>query len=447
MEQSKVKKIGAIVAVSVLFVMLVLVLISISASELCKLNIRNTVTMFLSKKTETMPTVNINWAQKYPFKEENVNKSITNRTKLENIFGKIGLIMNLIEKKSSEGIAIYEKFLEVSYLYDKAIGYSLVSNNNGNSRIKVGDYWCKQEFSKNTAINIEGIAKEIINFNDYLKEQNINFLYIQAPNKIEKGNNYISHVYRDEVNDKTDNLLNELDGKVDYIDIRNEVNKTGDDYLDLFFKTDHHWKPEAGFWCAGKIADELNNRYNFNINKEIYDINNYNQDVYENIVLGSDGRYVTLANTNLEDMSIITPKFNTDISIEIPENLLNKRGTFNETLIDYSELEIDKNVIDNVMGTNAYRSARYNAYMYADKALVKIHNENSSNGKKILVLKDSFGRVVAPYLALGVDEISVIDLRHFNGSLKSYIEEYKPDAVIMLYYPGNFGESSLWIYR
>ena len=77
----------------------------------------------------------------------------------------------------------------------------------------------------------------------------------------------------------------------------------------------------------------------------------------------------------------------------------------------------------------------------------KIHNENSSNGKKILVLKDSFGRVVTPYLALGVDETSVIDLRHFTGSLKSYIEEYKPDAVIMLYYPGNLGESSLWIYR
>ena len=49
------------------------------------------------------------------------------------------------------------------------------------------------------------------------------------------------------------------------------------------------------------------------------------------------------------------------------------------------------------------------------------------------MIRDSFGDVVIPFLALENEYTSVIDLRKFNGSIKTYIEEYNPDIVIIMY--------------
>ena len=54
--------------------------------------------------------------------------------------------------------------------------------------------------------------------------------------------------------------------------------------------------------------------------------------------------------------------------------------------------------------------------------------------KDLLILKNSFANVVSPFLALETENVSIIDLRYFNGSLKAYIKEYDPDLVMILYH-------------
>ena len=55
------------------------------------------------------------------------------------------------------------------------------------------------------------------------------------------------------------------------------------------------------------------------------------------------------------------------------------------------------------------------------------------NHKKLLVLQDSFGFYLTTYLACDVQEVHVLHLLKFDGSLRAYIEEIKPDMVIVLY--------------
>ena len=52
---------------------------------------------------------------------------------------------------------------------------------------------------------------------------------------------------------------------------------------------------------------------------------------------------------------------------------------------------------------------------------------------KILFLTESFSDVVMPFLACNYSEVEELDLRCFTGSLEKYIEESKPDAVVILY--------------
>ncbi len=442
MKQSKVKKIGAIVIIVIIIFMFAWVSTSVVACIMYKFNIKNPVIEFMAKKTNIEnEDKKIDWNEKYPVKSE--DNSEIQEVKLEkviNVINKMNEVKEKIRAKTSEGLGGYEKLLEISYLYDKAIGYQLVSNNNIDSRIKVGEYLCKLEAVPTNFNNqMEEKANILVNLNNYLKKRNVNLLYVQAPSKIEKNNDYISPIYIDAINKNIDILIDGIKDKVDYIDLREIIEQKGEDYLNLFFKTDHHWKPETGLWATGKIVDRLREKYNYNINNEIYDINNYNIEKYESIFLGSDGRYMTLANAKKEDLSVLTPKFDTELYVSVPEKEIEENGTFQDTLIDYSQLNFKANKIEEFLGIKAYREQMYSTYMYNDTSLVEIHNKKATNNNKILIIKDSFGRNVAPYLALGVEYCFVVDLRCFNGSILSYIEEYNPDVVIVIYYPGTRG--------
>jgi hypothetical protein len=77
----------------------------------------------------------------------------------------------------------------------------------------------------------------------------------------------------------------------------------------------------------------------------------------------------------------------------------------------------------------------YGAYLYGDNPLLVIHNNFLHGNKKILIIKDSFVNNLAPFLSLGIEHIDMLDLRHFTGSIKTYIKQTQPDMVIVMYNP------------
>lgn len=54
-------------------------------------------------------------------------------------------------------------------------------------------------------------------------------------------------------------------------------------------------------------------------------------------------------------------------------------------------------------------------------------------------MKDSFADTVVPYFATGVENLYEIDLRHFAGSIKKYIESKEITKVIIIYNPDTIG--------
>ncbi len=74
-----------------------------------------------------------------------------------------------------------------------------------------------------------------------------------------------------------------------------------------------------------------------------------------------------------------------------------------------------------------------------DRALLKIVTSHTS-GRKILVVKDSFGNAFVPYLANHYDEIYVIDPRYYVRSIKTLVKENGITDVLILNYM--FGTSN-----
>ena len=60
-------------------------------------------------------------------------------------------------------------------------------------------------------------------------------------------------------------------------------------------------------------------------------------------------------------------------------------------------------------------------------------NTSIKNGKTIVVLKDSFGNSMVPFLIHNYEKIIMLDTRYYNGSISDFVDEKDVDEVLFLY--------------
>lgn len=379
------------------------------------------------------------WQTLYPFKNEAITESVsadeteeaTQDEKPENgIVKRIRDIEDKIDYYTTELIFGRMNFIELNLKYNKIIGMNLISGSD-NVLVMKNSYFtftsCECDTTKH--------AKSLLAFKNKAQAQGIDFLYVQLPSKENKYDNMLLYNLPDYNNQNADSMLARLEGQdINCLDIRESIKEQKVDYYSLFFKTDHHWKPETGLWASGVIADKINQISDAGIDTSLFDKSNYNFNLYEKFFLGTQGKHVTLAYTEPDDFTLVTPKVKTDFTV----NYYNRRygvknGSFDEAIINYDLLK----------EKDFYNTSQYSAYLYGDHSVVSITNNLADNDFKILVIGDSFSSSIVPFLAMGVKQIDKIDNRYFNGSIESYVEKNKPDMIIVEYNAAIFSTNSV----
>lgn len=404
------------------FISIVVVLFSLTC-----LLIVGKVTWKLEKSEEKQ----INWEEQYPFKVENLmegesTSAVSNENKA--VVEKYCIIMDKFENiGESWSPKIWKKagYVMNAVFSDPGIGGS-------NIRLKNGYWTMLQSRSKDS--DIEQQTDNIAYLKQYVEKQNIPFLYIQPPVKICKQDDELPAGMEDDTNENIDLVLNGLKKNgVNYLDLRENVHQDFDNHYSLFYKTDHHWNVHAGLWATDIIEQQIKNEFGISLDTEFNSTDLYKEKIYKNAMFGSSGHAVTHFIEKSEDFSILVPNFDTDYRIIVPDKEIDKSGTFEEVLINYDELEKE---------IQAGGGWAYETLVYGNRPLAKIINKKNIDGAKILMIRDSFSLAVAPYLVMGCSELDLIDTRqtngNFNGSVRTYIEENKPDIVLMLLSsPGN----------
>ena len=399
------------------------------------LGIDNNITRLLTYEENVRDIKHIDWQQIYPFEEESqeenkeidikkLNASEKNRNKLINKYlNIIDKVKEQLDNYTTTYLFGYEKIVEVAKGYENNIKWNLIRLTDDQTPIKLPEGQWLNIFSKE---DYSDIANNIVKFNNYLTEKGIELIYVQAPVKTDNiTNGGMFDIYKDYNYENANNLISILNqNNVNVLDLREKMKEENIDYLGAFFKTDHHWKPEAGLWASKQISNYMNQNWNMNINLDIFEEEKYSDEIYKKVFLGSQGKRVTLAKTNKEDFNILMPNFETNITVEVPSIEINKTGTTRETLID-NEL---------LYNIDSYNNSMYDAYSYGNKDLIYTKNNLIKDDEKILLLRDSFSNVVLPYLSLGVENLYSIDQRTFDGSIKQFIEKNGITKVIILYY-------------
>lgn len=190
--------------------------------------------------------------------------------------------------------------------------------------------------------------------------------------------------------------------KVVPVDAYTPLQSHKDEYI--FFRTDHHWTALGAYYGYTGFARAAG--------LEPVAINEYETETIHDYV-GS--MYETTGSSNL--------KRNPD-TITVYKPFVK-----NEYHVYYGG-PIKMNVIDM---SHADKKIKYRVFLSGDRPLGIIQTENT-NGKRILVIKDSYGNAMVPFLLPHYQEIYVIDPRQYEKNIYTLVQENQIQEVLFLNY-------------
>ena len=182
---------------------------------------------------------------------------------------------------------------------------------------------------------------------------------------------------------------------------------------DIYLRTDHHWAPLGAYYAAQQFALVAGVPFR--------DLSSYEKHVVHGYVGSMYG-------------------FSGDISVKnAPEDFVYYTPTDVEYTTTYTIYTIDKKY--KVTGEKKpydgqyfmkYKDgsgAAYSTFMGGDTKITRVRT-STANGRRVLVLKDSFGNALPGYMFYSFEEVHVIDFRYFTKNIKAYVSENKITDIL-----------------
>ena len=175
----------------------------------------------------------------------------------------------------------------------------------------------------------------------------------------------------------------------------------------IYSRTDHHWAPLGAFYAAKEFARRAK--------VDFRPLSAYDMKVVKNFV-GTMYKFsgnVAVKNAP-EDFVYYTPR---DVSY---------RALFSEYIFNARKQVVGER--EPVEGSffRQYadgNGAAYCTFMGGDTELTKV-TTSTANGRKLMILKDSYGNALPGYLFSSFEEIYVVDYRYFRQHIVAYAQDH-----------------------
>ena len=266
--------------------------------------------------------------------------------------------------------------------------------------------------TKDSAMEIFSYSESIVqNYADLINKtakampDGVKFYSLVAPTSAEF---YGTQQYRTGSHSQYDaikKIYEKLDDSIIKVDAYSPLNDHADEYI--YFRTDHHWTARGAYYAytgfckkAGLTAPELSA---FPTRK----------------IEGFVGTFYRSAQSDVL-------KNNPDY-VECFDLIVDAENTV------YSNSSLTNGVKTYVIAKEVKSSNKYLAFIAGDQPIEKI-TTSVKNGKKILVLKESYGNAFVPFLCNNYEEVYVIDPRQVKMNLPQFVNDNGIQEVMALNY-------------
>lgn len=243
---------------------------------------------------------------------------------------------------------------------------------------------------------------DTINYIRQMVDPSINIYVLPAPLAAQF---YIPSNYL-EYHEDMENTFRDLSSRlvsgitaVDSIDVLNSHNSEN-----IYLRTDHHWAHLGAHYAAGELAKAAGVPY--------ADLDTYQKNTREGYVgtmYGLTGSANLLNDPETFEYFIPTNSYIVDY-YDQSMNFLLRKGLFFDTVLSES----------------------YGVALGEDDLIIHVKTD-VGNGRKLLVVKDSYGNATIPFLAGSFEEIYIIDQRFFDFNLIDFINKIKVTDIAFIH--------------
>jgi hypothetical protein len=190
------------------------------------------------------------------------------------------------------------------------------------------------------------------------------------------------------------------------VDAYSKIDALYQDYL--YFRTDHHWTAR-GAHCAYRAFAETTGI-------TAIPLNQFETGIVPGDFLGSLYRYTqsSILKNNPDYVEYFLPQVSSE-------------G------IAFTSMTMSEGYKVQAVRTSTSSSNKYLVFIQGDNPLVRFKT-SLTNGRKIVVLKESFGNALVPFLLNHYEEVYVIDPRSLTGNLPNFITQHGIQDVLAINY-------------
>lgn len=206
------------------------------------------------------------------------------------------------------------------------------------------------------------------------------------------------------------NFVNDrLSAKVTPVDVYHPIQNHIDEYV--YFRTDHHWTALGAYYGYTGFAQAAG--------FEPLPLDEYKR----NEAPGFLGHLSTVnpserVNSNPDTVVYYTPPVKSDLEVFYYDKETGAQKSYKGAVINKTYIDI---------------AQKYGIFMGGDFPLGVVKTASDS-GKKIMVIKDSYGNAFLPFLVPHYSEIYVVDPRHYKENIVDLAKENNIDEVLFLNY-------------
>ena len=268
---------------------------------------------------------------------------------------------------------------------------------------KDGYLFEKFEYTENEKEHLVKVANIT---NEFASKTELPIYFMLIPNSI--------YIYQEKLPDNAttynqreiiDNFYSKLNDKIKTIDVTDLLMDNKDKYI--YFKTDHHMTSLGAYLAYTKLC--------LAANIEAEKLENFESQIVSKNFFGT-----------FDSKAQIINQENDQIEIYVNQNNLNIKSA-----------EYDNETTKSIFNTEYLdKKDKYSFFLNGNNAKVVVKT-NVENGKKLLVIKDSYAHIMAQFLCQNFEEIHFIDPRYYKSSLTEYATQNNITDILFLYNTSN----------
>ncbi len=201
-----------------------------------------------------------------------------------------------------------------------------------------------------------------------------------------------------------DKIIAKADKRVKVVDLYDNLMKHRDEYI--YYRTDHHWTSLGAYYGYERFCEAKGIMPITTERRETADFGDFLGSFY------NDTNKSKKMEKHPDKLKVYKP-----ISADLSLKYTSQKGSTAkwDVIHDVSDYPI---------------AIKYSAFIAGDNPYTVIKNNSLADGSSCVVVKESFGNALVPYLTDHYETIYVIDYRYWEGDLASLAKEKKVDDVI-----------------